>query len=275
MSPPYSSTELLDIRSERLGAGFMPNQPRDADSYLGTVDVQNEAKYFKLALKHNTLTLNTSPPFHQHPSGAIPKHNSGGQSGYGYPAENQQLTWHRLDSQAMSCNCIIGKLINDSTINYAPNNEQTFTFGSQTQAGDEVHHDPLNMRAIGTLDTGDVFFYMSNGYYQTEYKALGFNGNSLQCPGLLRIDVSIEGQFTGSTQNAADENILIFEARQYDASHNLLATHRIGGIETGRQNFTKSRTKYLRTFDTTREVWHKNDYLKIVAINNTPAWRDS
>ena len=118
MPVPYASDQFGDTVSERIGAGFVPNQPDSSDRTQGDVDPLTTAKYHKLALEHNLLTLNTAAPFRQHPSGSVTAHNGGGQAGYGFPANNQQLTWNRLDSQAMACNCIIGTLVDESVISY-------------------------------------------------------------------------------------------------------------------------------------------------------------
>ena len=271
MSPPYTSSKLLDTRSERLGAAFVPNQPKNADNVL-IKSKNTQANYHKLALKKNTLTLNTSPPFYQSPLGAVPKHNSGGQTGYGYPAENQQLTYNRSDSQAMACNCIIGTLP-IGTFPLVNNYDNFYTFGTQTISGDEVNYDPLNLRALGNISTSDEDFFAANGYYNKLFTAFGFNANSLQCPGMLQIEVSMKGQWTGAAASSKAENELTFEARRYKHNHTLLATYKIGNMETG-QNFTKSRTKYLRTFDTSNETWNVDDYFKIVVRNTAPPWRN-
>jgi len=274
MAPPYVQ-EFEDNFGEKLGASFIPNQPDNADELPASVDVKTTSRYHKLALQHNTLTINTSPPFRQHPLGAVTAHNGGGQAGYGYPANNPQLTWNRLDSQAMACNCIIGTLVDESVISSGdPWLEQLFTFGRQTAAGDEATYDPLNLRAMGPLTTADDNYYEENLYYDKEFVGFGFNASSLQCPGLLRVDISIKGTFSGTTNSASSENNVTFEGRRYDASHNLLNTVRLGSIETGTRNFTKSRTKYFRAYDTTRETWNVDDYWVIAAINATQAWRE-
>ena len=261
MSPPYTSSKLLDTRSERLGAAFVPNQPKNADNVLIT-DENTQANYHKLALKKNTLTLNTSPPFYQSPLGAVPKHNSGGQTGYGYPAENQQLTYNRSDSQAMAKNCIIGTLADNSTL--LTGDDHFFIFGTQTASGDELNYDPLNLRALGNITTADEDFYALNGYYNKDFTGFGYNSKALQCPGMLQIEVSMKGQWAGAAASSKAENELTFEARRYKHNHTLLATYKIGNMETGRNKILRNHVQniYERlTRPTERGMWMITSFL--------------
>jgi len=257
MAPPYSSDTFDDTLSERLGASFVPNQPDNSDQTLGTVDSQTTSKYQKLALERNLLTLNTAAPFAQNPLGCIPRYNGSIFLKYGFPANNKELVWNRLDSQAMAKNCIIGKI--PAGIVFQSGDSARFKFGSDTPSGDEVYYDPLNLRAKGDS--------------VASYDAFGYNGKSLQCPGLIHVEVFVSVTFSDNNNNMSNASEVKVKALHKSTSGVLLREHLIGSMETGAPTMTKHRARHILTYDTS-QMWREDEYMEIEFIHATPPFKE-
>ena len=239
---------------EVKAAGFYAVEPSASDTKIGASTTLSDGHLFKHAIRNGTATQNTGTGWDQ--GNFVTGYNSGGDAGYGFPANRTGLLWHSWGAQAMCRNAIVG-FGRPSTL-AAITGEMECMFGNQTALGtDQAYYDPLNLR---TRQTG----------VNNTYRGIGYNSNSLSHAGMLKIHALVEGVIAGNNSNKH----AVVVARRYNSSDvaqgsDLTICHRSPSNRDGDPCFfSGERTIYTWGGDAS-EKWEDGDYFRVTLKNTS------